>query len=289
MREVYSLGIIGWPLQKSLSPLLHQAAMLYFKLDGEYHLYPVKPLPDGADTLQEMISRVKEGRIQGLNVTIPHKLSVINYLDCLTAEAQAIGAVNTIFLQNGKLWGDNTDATGFIRDLNHQFPELLEMPSHNRLALVLGAGGAARAVVYSLIQSGFKVTIVSRQPNPQLISDFGIEQIKIIDWFELINQRSSFANHLIVNATPVGMYPDSDICAWPEVVEFPTNVWIYDLVYKPVKTQLVRRALRNGLPAVSGLGMLVEQAALAFERWTTMKPPTSVLWESIANASIQEK
>jgi shikimate dehydrogenase len=287
-RDEYSLGLIGYPLGHSLSPQIHAAALYELGLNGEYVLYPIPPDENGMDQLKALLSQMRTGEIHGLNVTIPHKQTVMPLLDELTPPAQAIGAVNTIFLRDGRLVGDNTDAPGFWADVCEWL--VGACPEHGRKgewgvkpALVLGAGGSARAVVYALLTEAFHVTIAARR----------IEQArKISDQFSVFSEqlavcelkKSPFTIHhspLIINTTPVGMHPHPDATPWPAKTPFPKDAAIYDLVYNPPETLLVKKAHAAGLPATTGLGMLIEQAALAFERWMEMEAPRDAMREAV--------
>jgi shikimate dehydrogenase len=271
------LGLIGYPLGHSLSPALHNAALKSCGLNGEYSLFPI--YPDNPQGLKDLLSRVRNGELTGLNVTIPHKQNVIEFLDELTPTAQAIGAVNTIYMRDHKLIGDNTDAPGFLADLKRtfNFSSLILPPS----ALVLGAGGSARAVVYGLLKDEWNVTIAARRPEQakQLVTFFLQQKLQITN-YELSNIDLSSIS-LIVNTTPVGMKPDTDGSPWPENLRFPPHAVIYDLVYNPRETKLVRDACSQGRPATTGLGMLIEQAALAFEIWTGHKPAREMMLEAV--------
>ena len=266
------LGLIGYPLGHSLSPKLHNAALRYCDLQGEYSLFPIGP--DDTQSLKGVVGRVRSGEITGVNVTIPHKQAIIPFLDELTKTAEAIGAVNTIYLRNNQLIGDNTDAPGFLTDLK-KF--LTESPSHRtgdglrvreKKALVLGAGGSARAVVYALLKDGWNVILAARRIKQaqQFVDLYTNYQLQIADFTLLNIELSNIA--LIVNTTPVGMNPNTDQSPWPENYPFPQHAAIYDLVYNPGETRLVKEARVQGLSAITGRGMLIEQAALAFQLWT---------------------
>ncbi len=153
---MFSLALTGYPLSHSLSPKIHAAALKDCGLSGEYNLLPIPP--GDLNGLTALLNRLRGGELQGFNVTIPHKQTILPLLDALTPAAQAIGAVNTVFGQNGQAVGDNTDAPGFLADLRHCFPSLLVGK-----AQVLGAGGSARAVVYALTQAGWQVSISARR------------------------------------------------------------------------------------------------------------------------------
>lgn len=278
---IYRLGLIGYPLGHSLSPKIHAAALRAYSLEGDYSLFPIAP--DDRQPLKDLLSRVRSGEIQGLNVTIPHKQNVMQFLDELTPTARTIGAVNTIHLREGKLIGDNTDAPGFLKDLNYFFAnhQIAKSPSQQiaKSAIVLGSGGAARAVVYALLQDGWEVTMAAllMEQARELADSYRDSKLKITNT-ELSNIELSNVS-LIVNTTPVGMTPDIDSSPWPTHVPFPQAA-IYDVVYNPRETKLVRDARSHGRPATTGLGMLVEQAALAFEIWTGHKPPRDVMFDA---------
>lgn len=279
-----SLGLLGYPLSHSLSPRLHGAALHSLGLNGEYRLYPVPALPDGAAQLAELFQRLRSGKIDGLNVTIPHKQAVLPYLDGLTPAAQSIGAVNTIFQQDGRWMGDNTDAPGFLSDLQCWLPG----ETHPSQALVLGAGGAARAVVYSLLAAGWQVTVAARRLEsaqalasslPPAGEASNAARPVLLDATAFQALQGPVA--LIVNASSAGMLPDVESNPWPTGVPLPSGAWVYDLVYKPRETALMRQARLAGLQTTNGLGMLVEQAALALERWSGLPAPRRVMWQAI--------
>jgi shikimate dehydrogenase len=294
------LGLIGYPLGHSLSPKLHTAALQFCGLEGDYSLFPV-PAEDRQD-LKNMLSRVRAGEIQGLNVTIPHKQNVIPFLDELAPTAEAIGAVNTIYRRGNKLVGDNTDSPGFLKDLKrflggrqHLHPILLanrvfaavHVPPivDHKSSLVLGAGGSARAVVRALLGDGWNVTVAARRREQaeQLADSFARYAINT-GHISLAN--IDIANvSLVVNTTPLGMAPNVDRSPWPADLPFPPRAAIYDLVYNPRETRLVKDACLKGRSARTGLGMLVEQAALSFEIWTGRRPSRAAMFAAANHTS----
>lgn len=271
------LGLIGYPLEHSLSPKIHTAALQICGLEGDYSLFPTAP--DDMQALKDLLDRVRSGEIHGLNVTIPHKQNVIEFLDELTPTARTIGAVNIIYMREDKMIGDNTDAAGFLVDLKKvfDFSTFSLQPS----ALILGAGGSARSVVHALLKDGWNITVAARrlEQAQQLASAFPNYQLPITTFHNL----RPLTFDLIVNTTPIGMTPNIDGSPLPENLLLPSNTFIYDLVYNPRETKLVRDARSQGLQATTGLGMLVEQAALAFEIWTGQAPPRNVLWNAVDN------
>jgi shikimate dehydrogenase len=271
----YQLGLIGYPVSHSLSPKIQNVALAASGLDGDYSLFPI--LPDDIQGLDDLLARVRSGEITGLNVTIPHKQNVIPLLDELTSTAKAIGAVNVIYMKDGKLIGDNTDARGFLNDLK-KFIGNREL-GNGKSALVLGAGGSARSVVYALCNDGWDVTIAARrlEQASQLASQF--EDIKATELNLPTFQLSNFQQ--IINTTPIGMTPNVDQSPLPENISLSRETMIYDLVYNPRETKLVRDALAQGLHATTGLGMLIEQAALGFELWTGQKLPIEIFRNAV--------
>lgn len=296
--EGLQLGLIGWPVSHSHSPEIHRAALAEFGLQGEYKLYPVPPLPDGETALKDLLLDVRLGKLKGLNVTIPHKQAVQNLLDELTVVARKVGAVNTIFLRQGRLTGDNTDVRGFLADLARAFSweitaEGTVVRSDRPHALVLGAGGAARGVVYGLISSGWSVTVAARriEQAQNLISSFIGQtsgQASLAAICLALPDLSQLARpvELVVNATPLGMVPEIHSSPWPEGIPLPAGATVYDLVYNPVETRLIHFARKTGHQADNGLGMLVEQAALAFECWTGLSPSREALKGAVLRKSI---
>ena len=275
-----NLGLIGYPLGHSLSPRIHETALKAGGLMGDYSLFPIHP--DDNQGLKDLLARVRNGEILGLNVTIPHKQNVIELLDDLTPTANAIGAVNTIYLQNNQLMGDNTDAPGFLSDLKN-FLTTETLRHRNRSALVLGAGGSARAIVHALLNDGWNVTLAARRMEQaqQLADSFANHQLPITVC-SVSNLQPLLPNiSLITNTTPVGMAPNIDQSPWPENLVFPPRAAVYDLVYNPRETKLVQDARRYGLQATTGLGMLIEQAGLAFEIWTGHSPSREVLFDAL--------
>ena len=273
------LGLIGYPLGHSLSPKIHTAALKACELEGDYSLFPIHP--DDKQGLKNLLDQVHTKQIQGLNVTIPHKQNVIEFMDELSPTVKAIGAVNTIYFREDKLIGDNTDAHGFLTDLKSFIGYRESEIGNRKSAIVLGAGGSARAVVYALLNDGWNVTLTSRrhEQSQGLANSFANYPLSIIHYPNL--PTCNFQTfQLIVNTTPLGMTPNINQSPLPENLSLPSNIFIYDLVYNPRETKLVKDARLQGIQATTGLGMLIEQAALAFEIWTGKNPPREILYNS---------
>lgn len=280
------LGLTGYPLGHSLSPAIHNAALHSCDLDGSYSLFPVRP--DDKQGLKQLLQSVRSGEIRGLNVTIPHKQDVMEFLDELTPTAKTIGAVNTIYSRDGKLIGDNTDARGFITDLKRafNFPSFGLRPS----ALILGAGGSARAVAYALANNGWTVYLTARRMEQahELADSFTHYQLPITAYnlSTMETNLQTLSLSLIVNTTPIGMTPNIDQSPWPEGLSLPGHAAVYDLVYNPRETKFVSDARRQGLQATTGLGMLIEQAALSFEIWMGRTPSRERMLSSIEQSPV---
>ena len=278
VEHVYRFGLVGYPLAHSLSPRIHNAALEATSLAGAYRLYPVEPLPTGEPVLEKLMIALRTGELDGLNITIPHKQSVIPFMDRMTEGAQEIGAVNTIYRDGSCLVGENTDASGFATDM-------IEVMGHRpEKAIVLGAGGAARAVCYALMKFNCEIYLAARriQQAEQVIEHFrstGMRagRMHAISLESGVLRGSLEGVELVVNSTPVGMSPKVDCSPWPEEVPFPPNAVVYDVVYNPRETRLVMDARRAGLQAVSGLGMLLRQAGLAFTCWTGKDAPIEAM------------
>lgn len=277
-----SLGLTGYPLGHSLSPRMHNAALRQFNLQGEYRLYPVDPASEVS--LAELIASIRSCELHGLNVTIPHKETIIPLLDTLTPIARAIGAVNTVFWNNDRLVGDNTDAPGFLNDLKRIAPALVQISdSNSKSAVVLGSGGGARAVAYALATSGWNLSIVYARPDDEQQANALADDIAQSSAHPMVLTPSDLAGispDLLVNTTPLGMLPRLDATPWPENIPMPSSAVVYDLVYNPAETRFVASARMAGLVASTGLGMLASQAALSFERWTGLKPSVALMYQA---------
>jgi shikimate dehydrogenase len=283
-QDSYHFGLVGFPLGHSLSPRLHQAALRELGLIGDYSLFSIPPGTESLVKLAEVLFQIRAGVLSGVNITIPYKETVIPFLDGLTPVALDTGAVNTVFKQGDHLVGDNTDVTGFGLDLLDCGLDYLSNPGW---ALVLGAGGAARAVVYTLAMAGWKVTIAARRPDQAETLSRDIQRHLhtdapspvMLSGTALKGCADEFA--LIANTTPLGMAPNANTSPWPQDIKFPTHGFIYDLVYNPPETVFLHQAYTAGLATRNGLGMLVRQAAASFERWTGMVSPFGAMWNTV--------
>jgi shikimate dehydrogenase len=269
------VGLIGWPVEHSISPSMHNAAFREMGIDWHYQL-----LPTPAEQLESTLAGLEEEGYRGVNVTVPHKQAVIPYLDRVADAVRGIGAVNTIVVSRGELVGHNTDGDGFLQALQEEGLE----PQGKR-ALVLGAGGAARAVVYSLAQAGCSVTLHNRtaeraQVLAAQMRDLGVgAPVTAVDRIGEITDTDGGLSRLdlLVNATALGMSPATSRSPWPEGRPIPRHWAVFDLVYNPKETRLLAQARSSGAQAIGGSGMLVHQGALALELWTGQTPPVDVM------------
>lgn len=276
--RAYHLGLIGYPLGHSFSPRLHHTALKALGLRGEYRLFPIPLTGEGHQQIADLLAQVRTGVLDGLNITIPHKQTAIPMVDALTNVAHAVGAVNTLYVRDGKLIGDNTDVPGFLHDLGR----LTGMPRGS--AVVLGAGGSARAVAYALASSGWQVRVLARRVEQAaaLVGEIASTTELAVNLEHGLLTNNMLAElagslDLIINTTPLGMHPKNDGCPWPEDLPLPAHAAVYDLVYNPLETILVHRARAAGLRAMNGAGMLVAQAALAFHKWTGLPAPFEIM------------
>ena len=281
----FRLGLIGYPVSHSLSPKIQNAALQACGLEGDYFLFPIHP--DDLQGLKDLLDRVRSGELTGLNVTIPHKQNVIPFMDELTSTANAIGAVNVIYLRDQKLIGDNTDAQGFLSDLKGFLATEIRRHGDPR-ALVLGAGGSARAVVYALVQDGWKVTIAARRIEQahELAHSLSNQLAQTASFNSPMLQSLISDASLIVNTTPMGMTPNIDQSPLPGNTVLSKDTFIYDLVYNPRETKLVKDARLQGCHATTGLGMLIEQAALGFQLWTGHPAPRESMYAAVDQSPV---
>jgi shikimate dehydrogenase len=256
---------------------MHNAALEAVGLHAwRYEAVPVEP-----ERLGEAVARLQSDDHAGANVTVPHKESIIRLLDGLSPAAQAIGAVNTLVKSDGRLVGHNTDAAGLLADLSAHVVSISRRP-----VLILGAGGAARAAVAgcAAAYTGASLRVIARRRSQaqSLVSLY--PSLEVFDWTPAGFLEASAGSALIINTTSLGMSPMEDASPWPDGTPFPPAAFVYDLVYNPRQTVLVRQARSAGLRADTGLGMLVEQGALAFELWTGTTAPRDVMREAADKA-----
>lgn len=263
------VGLIGWPVEHSLSPIMHNAAFRALDMDWQYDAMAIPP-----NIVNQGIREPMRHGYIGLNVTLPHKQKAMRVIRP-DEVARAVGAINTIDFRN--MTGTNTDVDGFMDDL-----AVNQVDVRGANVVVLGAGGAARAAVYGLWRDGAKVYVVNRtmEKAQKMVADLsisaGLNDVNVIT----LDEAAERSLDLIVNATPVGMWPEVDATPWIDGVPFPKGITVYDMIYRPQKTLLMQQAEANGGRAIGGLGMLVRQGARSFEIWTGVEPPVEMMMAS---------
>lgn len=262
MKSVF--GLLGHPVGHSMSPLIHNDAFQALGIEAEYHAFDVE-----SKAVKQAIEGIRALGIVGCNVTVPHKVAVMDYLDEIDEEAQLIGAVNTIVNDNGRLIGYNTDGRGYVESLL----ELVRMFQEKRV-LIIGAGGAARGIVTSLLKEGIAELAITNRTLKKaesfnvLANQFNTNLV-LLTKEEASSQTNEF--DIIINTTSVGMSP--------HVNELPLSLnavkehaIVSDLIYNPIETSFLKVAKKLGAQPLNGVGMFVNQAALSFEYWTGKKP-----------------
>ena len=284
MMQKTTYGLIGYPLGHSLSPVMHNTAFKELEVEAVYSLFPMK-----GDALEAFFKDLKlaGSPIFGLNVTIPHKEAVIPYLDCMDSFALKVGAINTVVIdEKRRLKGFNTDGPGFLTHLTEEG----FIPAGKRVA-ILGAGGAARAViaVFCLMRErpqSVKLYDVDHEKAAALVKDLGsrmdVSHVKVVGTIDDLDIELS---DLLINATPVGM-KDSDPCLVSEELLHP-HLMVYDLVYNPAETRLLKLAKTRGSKTVNGLKMLFYQGVLSFQHWAgcdLLDPIKQKMWDELYKA-----
>ncbi len=273
------IGLIGHPIKHTYSPFIHNIAIELKKLD-----YIYLPFDVPAASLRNAVKGMNALGIKGYNVTIPHKENIIQYLNNVSEEASIIGSVNTVLNDHGKLFGYNTDVHGVLETLN---------PYKEGIAgsqvCVVGAGGVARAVIYALIRhfKPQKIYLINRTEGradslkTYFSAKMKFDAFKTLELFPPDLVEVFRDSKLIINATPVGMFPENDDMITTLEESFMKDQVVFDLVYNPPKTKLLQTAEKQGAIALDGLRMLISQAAKAFELWTGEQVPVEELQRSL--------
>ncbi len=251
-------AVFGDPVGHSLSPIMHNSALTQTGRDGLYLAFRVKDIAAA-------VSGIRGLGIRGASITIPHKISVMKYLDKVDVSAEKIGAVNTIVNRQGVLHGYNTDCPGAVKALSEK------TTVKDKQVAIIGAGGGARAIGFGINQEGGRLTILnrSRQSGEKLAGDLGCD-------FKPLAEVGRLCYDIVINATPVGMTPHDDCTpVKPELLAAGTV--IMDTVYNPLKTRILKDAEKAGCPTIDGVAMLVHQGALQFEMWTSKKAPVEIM------------
>lgn len=268
--------IIGWPASHSRSPLIHRFWLDRLKIPGSYERAEIAPIDFPA-----FVRNLGRLGFAGGNVTLPHKETAFELCDAATGTAACLKAVNTLWVEDGKIHGDNTDAGGFLAALDQDAPG---WDSQHRAAVVVGAGGAARAVVYALRLRGFgRIFLVNRtrERAEKLAADFGPE-VEVVDCPNL--PEALAGANLLVNTTSLGMRGEPPLEV--DLSPLPPDSVVADIVYIPLETALVKAAKARGLKAVAGIGMLLHQAVPGFERWFGVRPNVTAELRAFIEADI---
>lgn len=272
MKRVF---LIGHPIAHSVSPAMQNAALRAHGLDWQYEL-----LETPRAQLPAVVERLRADDCAGANVTIPHKEAVIEFLDDVTPAARQIGAVNTIIKRDGKLIGENTDAHGVLQTLRQARVRVC-----GARVVVLGAGGAARAAVFALAAAGVaSIALINRTPSrAHALAEAVCQHFPRLAL--TVNQVETLTRaDIVINATSVGMSPHADESPLPPHVVLPRAVVVFDMVYRPRETRLLREASDAGARPLDGLGMLTHQGAAAFTLWTGRAAPLAVMAETARRA-----
>jgi shikimate dehydrogenase len=258
-------GVIGYPIKHSKSPIIHNHWIQQYGLKGEYSAIEIAP-----DKLKENVRRLVDEGYAGFNVTIPHKQAILELCESVDDTASAIGAVNTVIIQKGSLHGTNTDAFGFIENV-HRSSFGTDFTHHP--AVVLGAGGAARAVVHALIEAGARQIIIANRTidKSKDIAKMNEDIVRVEDW----GQRDKILRDvgLLVNTTALGMIGKEPLEI--DLSLLPKEAVVSDIVYTPLMTDILQQAQTRGNQIVTGIGMLLHQARPAFEKWFGVLPDVS--------------
>ena len=273
------IGLIGFPIKQSFSPFIHNVAA---ELTGTKLIY--LPFEVHSSNLKNAVKGIVALGLRGFNVTVPHKVKVIDYINKLSEEAAVIGSVNTVVNEMGKLIGYNTDVNGVLESL---LPYKTQINGNE--VCVLGAGGSARAVIYTLIRNykpskiflinrteQFAETLKQHFKSKMRYDGIVIKELQQPDLKGLLNKCS-----LIVNCTSVGMYPFSDDSIFTNADVFVKDQVVFDLVYNPLKTKFLQLAESKGAVTINGLNMLIQQAAKSFTLWTDNEFPTEKVYKSL--------
>lgn len=269
--------LLGYPLGHTVSPPMHNLAFEHLSMDCCY--FPVEVAPDNLGTVFRGLSKMNVG---GMNVTIPHKIHIIDYLDELDPVAATIGAVNTVRFIDGKAKGYNTDGEGFIKSLEEEAKISVEGKSF----YIIGCGGAARAISMTLAFKGAQHIFLSNRTESKAATLAEEINSKIRSCAELVPNRKADQKtalekcHVVINSTSIGMHPDIDGVPLDTTLLTPKHI-VADIVYNPRETKLLQLAKANGCTTVPGLGMLIYQGVAAFSIWTGIEPPVEKMQEKV--------
>ncbi len=271
-------GVIGDPIEHSLSPVMHNAAFRELGLDYAYFAFHVPK-----ESLKPAILGVVGLGIVGLNVTIPHKLQVLRYLDHVDEEASRLGAVNTVINRDGRLYGCNTDGIGALRALEQN-----GVTVKGKRSTLMGAGGASRAIAFKLSEHVRSMTILNRTKSraaslARSLRRYRNIEVKVKELTEENLSETLRETDILINATPIGMWPNVDVTPVRKEL-LPSGLTVFDIVYNPIQTRLLHDASKRGCRVIDGVDMLVHQGAPAFKLWTGREAPIEVMRKAVLRA-----
>lgn len=266
--------IIGWPVEHSRSPLIHGTWLKQYAIDGEYRREAVKP-----ENVSEFLSSLAANGYVGCNVTVPHKEAAFQAADVKLPAAEAVGAANTLWIEDGQLYATNTDTYGFMAYLGKKEPHWLQGEPK---VVVLGAGGAARAIIFGLLESGqHEIHLLNRtEARAQAVATHFGNRVSVHQWDR--RQNVMKGARLVINTTSLGMNDASTLDV--DLSHVDPKCVVCDIVYTPLETTFLQAAKALGLKTVDGLGMLLHQAVPGFEKWFGVRPDvTEALYQAIAD------
>ncbi|PLR78084.1 shikimate dehydrogenase [Bacillus sp. V3-13] len=264
MKKLY--GVIGDPIAHSMSPIMHNDLFQFYQIDAHYHPFHIQK-----EQLEDAVNALKTIGVAGFNVTVPHKGEIMKWLDEIDPLAEAIGAVNTVVNRNGKLTGYNTDGPGFVKGLR-----MLVQPLPGQRVLIVGAGGAAKAIYYALAKEGINMIDICNRTVEKAVElkkscpfSVNTEILSIKEAEEKLNQYT-----LLIQTTLIGMEPATDFSPL-SLENLNRDALVSDIIYNPLETKLLREAKEKGAIIQNGIDMFVYQGALAFQKWTGIMPDTA--------------
>ncbi|GAE33333.1 shikimate dehydrogenase [Halalkalibacter akibai] len=263
MEKVF--GLLGHPVGHSMSPLIHNDAFQVLNIEARYHAFDVQP-----NHVKEAIDGIRALNLSGCNVTVPHKIAVMEFLDEIDDEATQIGAVNTIVNKEGKLIGYNTDGRGYVKSLLEETGEEIG----SKKFLIIGAGGAARGIVTALLRQGIGQLTITNRTLEKAQPLLKLAQVYETDACAIEKHKAELTLNefdVIINTTSIGMSPNIEESPI-SLKNMKRGTIVSDLIYNPIETKLLKDAKQQGAKTVNGIGMFVNQAVLAFEHWTGENP-----------------
>lgn len=275
------VGVFGQPVAENPGIVIQEAAFRAMGLDRWHFL----TLDVDRDKLEDAINGLKAFKMRGINCTIPHKISVMQYLDEISESAKLIGAVNMIVNDNGRLFGENTDGKGFLMSLKSNGVDV-----KGKRVVVFGAGGAARAICVEMGLAGvIEITIVNRiqdrQPGDALVDILHQNTSVAVNYEDWAGPYAvPTGTDIVVNATSVGLYPHVNDLPNIDLDSIQSSMFVQDVIPNPTETALIKELRRRGIPCATGAGMLINQAALNIEMWTGQKPDKDIMYRALENA-----